>query len=242
MPPRLPPLRSPAVLFAHRGARAHAPENTLEAFRLGLRLGATGLESDVWITADGVPVLDHDGVVGGLLRRRSIREVDRADLPAHIPSLAELFEACGTDFELSLDVKDPEAIDEVLRVVRAAGATEHLWLCHPDLEVLAAWRERSGAAHLVHSTRTAAMPRGPEHHASALRDAGVQVVNLHHSEWSGGMAALFHRFGRLAFGWDAQHVRVVAGLLDLGIDGVFSDHVDRMVDAHEQVSEARRES
>lgn len=49
--------------FAHRGARAYAPENTLEAFALALKLGADGLESDVWLTADGVPVLDHDGSV-----------------------------------------------------------------------------------------------------------------------------------------------------------------------------------
>jgi len=59
---RLPSLLDPPIAFAHRGASAHEQPNTLEAFRLGLRLGATGLESDVWLTADGVPVLDHDGM------------------------------------------------------------------------------------------------------------------------------------------------------------------------------------
>src|SRR5215210_1650844 len=102
MPTRLTSLLRPPIGFAHRGARAHAPENTLEAFALALRLGATGLESDVWLTADGEAVLDHDGVVGGL-RKRRIASIDRADLPGHIPTLAELFEECGTDFELSLD-------------------------------------------------------------------------------------------------------------------------------------------
>ena len=63
MQQRLPSLLDHPIAFAHRGARAHAPENTIEAFKLGLRLGATGLESDVWLTADGIPVLDHDGVV-----------------------------------------------------------------------------------------------------------------------------------------------------------------------------------
>src|SRR3954451_2163401 len=106
VPTRHRPLGPAAVLFAHRGARAHAPENTLESFRLALRLGATGLESDVWVTADGAAVLDHDGVVRQGLRKRAIGDVARADLPAHIPTLDDLYAVCGTAFELSLDVKD----------------------------------------------------------------------------------------------------------------------------------------
>ncbi len=112
--------------FAHRGARADAQENTLEAFQLALDLGATGLESDVWITADGVAVLDHDGVVrrgGGELR---IEELDRADLPSHIFELADLYAEFGTDYELSLDLKDEAAADEVIAVAARAGASERL--------------------------------------------------------------------------------------------------------------------
>ena len=82
MSTRVPAIIAPPYAFAHRGARAHAPENTLEAFTLALRLGATGLESDVWITADGEAVLDHDGIAGGRVRRRAISQVARADLPA----------------------------------------------------------------------------------------------------------------------------------------------------------------
>src|SRR4051812_41643006 len=139
----LSPLRQPVIGFAHRGARAHAPENTLESFALALRLGANGLESDVWLSADGVAVLDHDGIVGNRVRRRGIRTVARADLPAHIPTLAELYETCGTGFELSLDVKDEEAVDEVVAVARHAGAdaTERLWLCG-SLRMTTGWRER----------------------------------------------------------------------------------------------------
>ena len=231
MSPTYESLDGPAVLFAHRGARAHAPENTIEAFTLGLRLGATGLESDVWLTADGVAVLDHDGVIGGLLRRKQIGQVDRADLPDHIPSLAELYEACGTDYELSLDVKDPAVIDEVLRVATEAGAPERLWLCHPDIDLLGEWRERNQAIKLVNSTRMAVLEHGAERRAAQLRERDIDALNLHHSEWSAGTVALLHRFRRRCFGWDAQHLRVISALLDMGIDGVYSDHVDRLVDA-----------
>jgi len=220
-------------MFAHRGARAYSPENTVEAFTLALRLGATGVESDVWLTADGEAVLDHDGVVGGRLRRRRIRDVPRSALPAHVPTLADLYAACGTAMQVSLDVKDPAAFDTVLAVARAAGgrALENLWLCHPRWEQVAAWRERSDAVRLVDSTRLDRIREGPERRAATLAARGIDAVNMHHLDWTGGLTTLFHRFGVLAFGWDAQSPRVLAELVDAGIDGVYSDHVDRMVDA-----------
>ena len=119
MQQRLPSLLERPITFAHRGATAHARENTIAAFELALRLGATGLESDVWLTADGVPVLDHDGVARVQRRKRSIRDLRRDQLPAHIPTLAELFDACGTDYELSLDLKDDAVGPAVHRRRRA---------------------------------------------------------------------------------------------------------------------------
>jgi glycerophosphoryl diester phosphodiesterase len=226
------PLRQPVIGFAHRGARAHAPENTLESFTLALRLGAKGLESDVWLTSDGVAVLDHDGIVGNRVRRRAIGTVARADLPSHIPTLAELYETCGTDFELSLDVKDEAAADEVVAVARQAGngAPERLWLCG-SMRMTTEWRPRFPEVKLVDSTRLRALREGPERRAAQLAEAGIDAINLHHSDWSAGLTTLFHRFGVLAFGWDAQHERILDALLAMGIDAVYSDHVDRMVDA-----------
>jgi len=234
---RLPSLRNPPITFAHRGARAHAPENTLEAFTLGLRLGASGLESDVWLTADGVAVLDHDGVVGPALRRKAIASVNWADLPPHIPTLEQLYDECGTDYDLSLDVKDPAAAATVMAVARQAGgmARERLWLCHDDHDLLRSWKRSDEAVNAVDSTRLKRMGDGPEREASELSRSGIDAVNLHHSEWTGGLTTLFHRFEVLCFGWDAQHDRILNALFDMGIDAVYSDHTDRMRDAAEKI-------
>lgn len=203
----------------------------MDAFELADRLGATGIESDVWITADGVAVLDHDGSVGRRPRRRSIRSVERDELPSHIPTLREFYERFGDSVDLSLDLKDDAAAPEVIACARDAGAEERLWLCHPDRTLLTSWRELSATAHLVESTRAQRFESGPEIHVARSAALGVEVINLHHSDWTGGLIALVHRFGLLAFGWDAQHERVLDELLDSGIDAVYSDHVDRMVDA-----------
>lgn len=236
VPPRIPSLRTPPIGFAHRGARAHAVENTLEAFRLALRLGATGLESDVWLTADGEAVLDHDGIFGSLLRfrRRSrIADVPRSALPSHVPTLADLYAECGTDHELSLDVKDPAAVPRVIEVAREAGpeAVARLWLCHDDHDLMVSWRDLDDRVRLVDSTRLARIKEGPERRAATLADRGIDAVNMHHADWTGGLTTLFHRFDRYAFGWDAQYDHIIDGLVDMGIDGVFSDHVDVLMDS-----------
>lgn len=230
---RLPSLLDPPIAFAHRGARAHARENTMEAFELAIRLGATGLESDVWLTADGVAVLDHDGLVGSRLRRRPIAEALYADLPAHIPRLEDLLVTDGLKRHLSLDLKDPRAGEEVISTCSriAPSHLDRLWLCHPDLDVLRGLRSDHPEVRLVHSTKLAMLDHGPERHAAELSGAGVDVINLHQRDWSGGLVALFHRFGVLAFGWDMQFEHVLRPALRMGLDGVFSDHVDVMVDA-----------
>ncbi len=232
MQQRLPSLIDDPITFAHRGARAHAPENTLESFALALKLGATGLESDVWLTSDGVAVLDHDGVVSVRRRRRRIGEVPRSALPAHIPTLAELLERCGTGYSLSLDLKDPAAGASVVAVTGevAPALLGRLWLCAPDWKTLLPLR--GTGARLVDSTRLSRIKEGPERRAATLASEGIDAINMHHTDWNGGLVTLFHRFDRIAFGWDMQFDEVLRPALRMGLDGVYSDWVDRMLDAY----------
>ncbi len=50
----------PPLIIGHRGAAGEAPENTLAAFELAARQGAEGIEFDVHLSADGLPVVIHD--------------------------------------------------------------------------------------------------------------------------------------------------------------------------------------
>jgi glycerophosphoryl diester phosphodiesterase len=225
----------PPIGFAHRGARSERRENTIDAFARALELGATGLESDAWLTADGVVVLDHDGVTGLPLRRRHIRDHARTTLPPHIPALADLFKELGTAFELSLDVKDPDAFEPILTVVSEAGCSERLWLCDDDVDRVLARSRMSGTAHLVLSTHLEELgrtfPAGFAEAAEKLAAGGLAALNLHGSEWTPDRVETAHRAGLCAFGWDAQSDYHLSRLVRLGLDGIYSDHVDRMMAA-----------
>lgn len=236
MQQRLPSRLDPPIAFAHRGARSHAPENTIEAFALALKLGATGLESDVWLTADGIAVLDHDGVVKRGLRRKPIAEVDRDDLPEHIPTLIELLETCGTDYELSLDVKNPEAAEPIIEAIRATAAPmlARTWLCDPDFERCLRYRPAFPDVHIINSTRLDRLREGPERRAASLAHHGIDGINLHRSDWNGGLAALFHRFELVAFGWDMQYDYQLQTAFRMGLDAVYCDNTDIMMDIFRQ--------
>ncbi len=235
MQQRLPSLLDPPITFAHRGARAHAQENTIEAFELALRLGASGLESDVWLTADRVAVLDHDGVVKKGLRKRPISEFDRADLPDHIPTLLDLLMACGTDYSLSLDLKDPDSAASIVEVIRGLDPAllERTWLCEAGLNRVIELREMFGDTpiRLLQTTRLERINGTPERRAEYLSRHRIDGINLHRTDWSGGLVTLFHRFGLHAFGWDMQHEHELRDGLRMGLDAVYSDRVDVMTDA-----------
>ena len=210
--------------FAHRGASAHAPENTLRAFRLALAMGAPGIETDVWMTVDGVPVLHH----GGSVRRRPIAAMSASDLPSSLPSLASLYDACGTAFDLSLDLKDGRSAAAAVAVARDAGhPLERLWLCGGTQGPLA-WRSVDPAVRLVAGVDPQRVGSWADH-LDRLRDGGIDAVNLRRRRWSRALVDSVHDRGLLAFGWDAQSRRRIRALFALGCDAVYSDHVDRLV-------------
>lgn len=220
------------ITFAHRGGATDRRENTLEAFRHAKAAGASGIESDVRLSSDGVPVLAHDGRLRRGLRRIRIASTEAESLAAEgVPSLDDLYGAVGCELDVSLDVKVPGAGMAAIERVRSLNhaSLDRLWLCSPDLDLLRDLRASEPRVRLVHSTARTAISENLERHAATLAEEGVDAFNLHRREWSAGLVVLFHRFEVLAFAWDVQEVRHVREVLSYGVDAVYSNHVDRMV-------------
>jgi glycerophosphoryl diester phosphodiesterase len=218
------------ITFAHRGARIDEPENTIPAFRRALAVGTRGLETDVWVAADGEVVCAHDATVRKGRRRMRIANSTAAELAAiDVPRMADVYEQLGTAFECSVDVKSPDAAGALVEVARRYDALERLWVCSPDLEVLRPLRA-DAAVKLVHSDRRKAIPVPLERHAHELSAMGIDAMNMHHSEWSAGLVSLFHRFDVKAFAWDTQEIRHIRAMLRIGIDAVYCDRPERMVE------------
>ena len=87
-------------IFGHRGYPAKFPENSLEGFDYCMHHGAEGIEFDVHLTRDGVPVIMHDENIKrttngkGLIKDFSLAELDQFHLAngERIPRLKDLFQ------------------------------------------------------------------------------------------------------------------------------------------------------
>ena len=107
------------TIFAHRGASAHAPENTLAAFELALAQGAEGIELDAKLSADGHVVVIHDATVDRTTDGHGrVKDMSLADLRSlgaglffaekyrgeKVPTLEEVFEALGKRIFINVEL------------------------------------------------------------------------------------------------------------------------------------------
>ena len=110
--------RNHFINYAHRGASSYAPENTMEAFHLGIRMGANGIETDVQRTKDGILVLFHDDTIlrmtgkPGKIQDYTYDElltmpVSNYGLSGRIPRLEEFLEAFAhLDLQFAIEFKE----------------------------------------------------------------------------------------------------------------------------------------
>lgn len=226
------PLIESRIGFAHRGGRKHGKDNTLECFETALEMGANGLETDIWLTRDGVGVLEHSGLVRSGLIPRPISWTRFGALPPEIPRLEDFYKRLGAGFELSIDIKAGIAGAEAIAVASEAAddAISRMWLCHWDLKRLRAWRVASPDVRLVNSVRKLTIREGMEKRARRLAAIGADALNLRADEWKVADVEVLHAHGILAFGWNAHDQETLLRLLQAGIDAVYSDDVPMMVE------------
>jgi glycerophosphoryl diester phosphodiesterase len=137
-------------VIAHRGASGLAPENTLAAFRLATRLRADGVELDVHLTAEGVPIVIHDKSVNrttnarGVVARCTVQELQSLDagswferrLARRARTLAMTRRLTGSSFageplptlEDALSLLESAALERIYIELKGSVATRELLL------------------------------------------------------------------------------------------------------------------
>lgn len=104
------------LVIAHRGVHTAVPENTLAAFEAAVALGVNGIETDVRISLDGLPVLIHDRVISG----RAVADLTRRDIEQvvghEVPTLDEALEQFSGVL-WNIEIKATRVLSSVIRVL-----------------------------------------------------------------------------------------------------------------------------
>ncbi|HEY1529832.1 MAG TPA: glycerophosphodiester phosphodiesterase [Galbitalea sp.] len=242
--PARSPWFEPALprLLAHRGLAVDAPENTLLAFVKALAAGATYLETDVHASKDGVAVLSHDPnlvrtaghkVRVNQLTLAQLRTIDLGEGQT-FSTLSELLEAFP-DARFNIDIKSLDAGRPAAEAILKAGATNRVLITsfnakrrHAAVSLLPGVASSCSPgeiliAVLAAKLRWSALVRWALRHVTAVqvpvRGAGVRIATRN-------VISRFHAAGLEVHIWTINDVAQMKRLLDLGVDGLFTDRID----------------
>lgn len=220
---------SPAVI-AHRGASAARQENTVDAFRHAVELGADWIELDARRSADDVLVVHHDACLSD---GTPIRSVAAADLPDWLPTLAEAMDAAegvSVNIEIKNDPNDPDYDVEHMIATAVAGLAIGF---RPYNELLItsfnrATLDRVGEADsqlprgLLTATQIMDVPMMIERVVSA----GMQAISPHFLLVDKALIAKGHAAGLQVNCWTVNDPEIMVTLAEWGIDGIVTDKPD----------------
>jgi len=226
-------LKTDLFIWAHRGASARAPENTMSAFQAAEEAGADGIELDVHLSREGVPVVIHDDTVDrtsdgtGRVSDKRISELLDLDAGAwfsetctgeRIPLLADVLAWAGTRLRINIEIKDEDAGQVVMQTLQDFPRARVLISSfhHKALFRLRQFDTSLPIGFLIET---------PFWRLSVRRAIACSAESFHPSAkyLTRNLITACHDKGLSIFPWtDGKHLRK-SDMLRRGVDGYFTD-------------------
>jgi glycerophosphoryl diester phosphodiesterase len=245
------------LIFAHRGGAKLAPENTLAAFDRGLEAGADGLELDVRLSRDALPVVSHDATLerttnaSGPVSDMTARQLAAVDAGYRfsrdgafpwrgrglgVPTLPEVlarYPACPLIVEMKVD--SVEMAEATIHAVRAAGAIDRVCLSsfgRQALDVARSYEPRIATGAAGAETRRALNRSRVGWTVTGAPYRAYQVPERRGltSIVSRRFIRAAHRAGVLVQVWIVDRPEDIRRLLGWGVDGIITDRPDVAVE------------
>jgi glycerophosphoryl diester phosphodiesterase len=226
------------LIIVHRGLAHTAPENTLASVREALELPVDGIEIDVYLSADGVPVVMHDPTVDRTtdghgpvctLTLAQLNELrahigwqERSLPPEPVPTLREVLEATSGRRLLCVEVKPKDIEQAVLAEIRRADAVEWVWMWTFFRSIMRRFRElepRIPAAWLC----AGFVGLSPEQFMEMAVDLGAAGISVEIQDLSPEVVALAHARGLAIYSYDKERPEAWAQHLAWGVDAIITD-------------------
>lgn len=221
--------------IAHRGASAHAPENTLAAIRKAAELGAQMVELDVHLSADGVPVVIHDFVVEhrtdgrGAVKDLTLAELKKLDAGGgeQIPTLEEAIECCKAErLGMYLELKAGAVVRPVVEAIQRHYLFD--WVVvgsfRPDWLAAVRYLEPRIATSILFNVPTLdAVKLAQAIGADYVHPCWESLVSEPHTLLTVEWVREVRQAGLGIILWHEERPSEIAALRRLGVDGICSD-------------------
>lgn len=229
------------VIFAHRGDRVHAPENTLPAFQQAMENGADGVELDAKLTSDGHVIVIHDSTVDrttdgkGRVVSYSLDAIRNLDAGkwfdekfsgTKVPSLEEVFETVGKDKLINIELTNYSTprdglVIKVCDLIKRHNNHKQIVFSSffPSNLKIAAQTIPEIPRGLL------AMPGlvGLWSRSFGFMFGDYQALQPHISNASREQVQRAHRIKRRVHVWTASSPEEINQLKEWGVDGIFTD-------------------
>jgi glycerophosphoryl diester phosphodiesterase len=229
------------LVFAHRGASAHAPENTLAAFELALAHGANGVELDVKLSADGEVVVIHDATIDrttgekghvSKLTLAALRELDAGSFFSEefrgekIPTLAEVFETIGRRTLINVELtnystRNDGLANKVCGLVKRFGLEERILFSSFLSSNLK--RTRGLLPDVPRGLLALGGWMGWWARSFGFNFGDYQALHPNLEDVSPRQVARVHRLKRRVLVWTVNTSDDMRRLISWGVDGIFTD-------------------
>lgn len=217
------------LIIAHRGASAEKPENTLAAFRRALALGVDGIELDVHVTRDGVPVVFHDDKLARLTGARgrliACTWPELARLRIHgsepIPRLVDVLRLTRMRAVVQIELKAGAAVAPVVQAVKAARALNWVIFASFDAKLV---RQAGALAPKVPRMLISESRRRPAAILRQLADCRALGLSFNHRRIpSAAWIQYFQLRGYSVWAWTVNDAATARRLAGWGVDALLGD-------------------
>lgn len=222
----------PTLCIGHRGAKGHYPENTLPSFEYAIELGCDWVELDVYLV-EGELVVIHDATVNrttdgrGRVDAYSLADLRALDAGggAQVPTLTEVTNLLARRCGLNVELKGPGTADAVGRALHEL--IDGGW--SPEQILVSSFDHQELAKTDATFRRGALFAKRMNDEWERAERLGAYSVNFSLKNVDQALVDNAHEKGYKIFVYTVNKPKDIRAMLNLGVDGIFSDFPDRVL-------------
>ncbi|GIZ09126.1 glycerophosphodiester phosphodiesterase family protein [Flavobacterium sp. UMI-01] len=222
--------------IGHRGAKGHAPENTVIGFQKALELGVDAVELDVHLSLDGEIVVIHDETVdrttngNGFVNQMTLTNLQKLTIEdkARIPSLIEVLDVIDKKCLVNIELKGKGTAIPVVDLIQKY-VSNHQWSYHDfiissfDWEMLVQAQQRNTYIPIAVLTEEAI-----EKALAFAKKIKANAINPDYQLLHADNVARIQQEGFQLFPWTVNEFEAIAKMKKWKVDGIISDYPDRL--------------